>query len=51
MVSNGLQDIMKGDKMDIEQHIEFNSSGMNKLHKMTQKHYILKEKQFEDHER
>ena len=35
-VSNGLRDIMNGDKVDIEQHISFNNSGMEKLHKMTE---------------
>lgn len=44
-VSNGLRDIMNGDKVDIEQHITFNKSGMEKLHKMTDKHKVLKDKQ------
>jgi len=44
-VSNGLRDIMNGDKMDIEQHIEFNQAGMDKLHKMTEKHQLLMNKQ------
>lgn len=44
-VSNGLRDIMNGDKVDIEQHIEFNKSGMDKLHKMTDKHNLVKDKQ------
>lgn len=44
-VSNGLRDIMNGDKVDIEQHISFNNSGMEKLHKMTDKHKLLKQKQ------
>ena len=34
-MSNGLFDIMNGDKMDIVQHVEFNQSGMDKLNKMT----------------
>jgi small-conductance mechanosensitive channel len=32
---------MNSDKMDIEQHIEFNQAGMDKLHKMTEKHQLL----------
>jgi hypothetical protein len=36
-LSNGLFDIMNSDKMDIDQHIEFNQSGMDKLNKMTDK--------------
>lgn len=28
---------MNSDKMDIDQHIEFNQSGMDKLNKMTDK--------------
>ena len=44
-VSNGLRDIMNGDKVDIEQHIDFNKSGMDKLHKMTEKHALVKDKQ------
>lgn len=44
-VSNGLRDIMNGDKVDIEQHISFNNSGMEKLNKMTEKHKLLKQKQ------
>jgi chromosome segregation ATPase len=47
-VSNGLRDIMNGDKVDIEQHIEFNKSGMEKLHKMTDKHNLVKDKQKEN---
>ena len=43
-VSNGLRDIMNGDKVDIEQHIDFNKSGMDKLHKMTEKHALVKDK-------
>ena len=43
-VSNGLRDIMNGDKVDIEQHIDFNKSGMDKLHKMTDKHNLVKDK-------
>lgn len=46
-VSNGLRDIMNGDKVDIEQHIDFNKSGMDKLHKMTDKHNLVKDKQKE----
>ena len=46
-VSNGLRDIMNSDKVDIEQHIEFNKSGMDKLHKMTDKHNLVKDKQKE----
>jgi hypothetical protein len=38
---------MHGDKVDIEQHIDFNKSGMDKLRKMTQKHSALKQKQAE----
>lgn len=44
-VSNGLRNIMMGDKVDIEQHISFNNSGMDKLNKMTEKHKMLKVKQ------
>ena len=44
-VSNGLRDIMNGDLVDIEQHISFNNSGMEKLNKMTEKHKSLKQKQ------
>lgn len=44
-VSNGLRDIMNGDKVDIEQHINFNNSGMEKLNKMTEKHKKLQQKQ------
>lgn len=47
-VSNGLRDIMNGDKVDIEQHIDFNQSGMDKLHKMTEKHALVKDKQREN---
>jgi hypothetical protein len=47
-VSNGLRGIMNGDKVDIEQHIEFNRSGMEKLHKMTDKHNLVKDKQKEN---
>jgi fatty acid/phospholipid biosynthesis enzyme len=47
-VSNGLRDIMNGDKVDIEQHIDFNKSGMDKLHKMTEKHALVKDKQREN---
>lgn len=36
-VSNGLRMIMYSDKVDIEQHIEFNNSGMEKLLQMTDK--------------
>mmetsp|Transcript_5439 Transcript_5439/g.8432 ORF Transcript_5439/g.8432 Transcript_5439/m.8432 type:complete len:81 (+) Transcript_5439:1565-1807(+) len=36
---------MSGDKNEIEQHIEFNKSGMEKLNKMTSKHQALKQKQ------
>jgi len=36
---------MMGDKVDIEQHISFNNSGMDKLNKMTEKHKMLKVKQ------
>ena len=43
-VANGLRDIMKSDKADIEQHIAFNNSGMDKLQKVLDKHKILKEK-------
>ena len=53
-VSNGLKDIMNSDKMDIEQHIDFNQAGMEKLHKMTEKHQLLIKKQeqnFEEQER
>ena len=48
-VSNGLRDIMNGDKVDIEQHIDFNKSGMDKLHKMTDKHALAKDKQKESY--
>ena len=41
-VSNGLRGIMYGDKVDIEQHIDFNKSGMDKLNKMTDKHLAFK---------
>lgn len=44
-VSNGLRDIMNGEKADIEQHIEFNQAGMDKLHKMTEKQSLEKDKQ------
>lgn len=37
-VSNGLRMIMYSDKVDIEQHIEFNKSGMEKLQQMTDNH-------------
>lgn len=30
-ISNGLKDIMQGDKVDVEQHITFNNSGIEKL--------------------
>ena len=43
-VSNGLYDIMNSDKMDIDQHIEFNQSGMDKLNKMTEKQNELLDK-------
>lgn len=43
-VSNGLRDIMAGDKVDIEQHITFNNSGMEKLQKMLHQHSELKDK-------
>ena len=46
-VANGLKDIMQGDKSDIQQHIDFNQSGMEKLHRMTQKHQNLLQKQNE----
>ena len=46
-VANGLRDIMAGDKVDIEQHIDFNNSGMEKLQKMLAQHADLKEKQGE----
>jgi hypothetical protein len=36
-VANGLWGIMYSDKVDIEQHIDFNKSGMDKLNKMTEK--------------
>lgn len=39
---------MNGDKVDIEQHIDFNKSGMDKLHKMTEKHALVKDKQREN---
>jgi hypothetical protein len=35
---------MNGDKVDIQQHIFFNNSGMEKLNKMMEKHKVLKEK-------
>lgn len=44
-VSNGLRDIMNGDKVDIEQHIDFNNSGMEKLTRMTEKHKLLQQRQ------
>jgi len=44
-VSNGLRNIMHGEMMDIEQHIDFNASGMDKLHKMTDKQAASKDKQ------
>ena len=44
-VSNGLFDIMNSDKMDIDQHIEFNQSGMDKLNKMTDKQNEVMNKQ------
>lgn len=40
-VSNGLRMIMYSDKVDIEQHIEFNKSGMEKLQQMTHSHQQL----------
>jgi hypothetical protein len=40
---------MYGDKVDIEQHIDFNKSGMEKLNKMTEKHTIFKQKQIENY--
>ena len=46
-MSNGLRDIMAGDKVDIEQHIDFNNSGMEKLQKMLMQHRELKDKQGE----
>lgn len=36
-VSNGLRNIINGEKLDLEQHIDFNKSGMDKLHKMIEK--------------
>lgn len=48
-VSNGLRGIMYGDKVDIEQHIDFNKSGMDKLNKMTEKHKQLKDKQIKNY--
>jgi len=42
---------MYGDKVDIEQHIDFNKSGMDKLNKMTEKHAIFKQKQSENYAR
>ena len=48
-VSNGLRGIMYGDKVDIEQHIDFNKSGMDKLNKMTEKHKLLKDKQIKNY--
>ena len=44
-VSNGLRMIMYSDKVDIEQHIEFNKSGMEKLQQMTNSHQQLIEDQ------
>lgn len=46
-VSNGLRDIMQGDLVDIEQHISFNQSGIDKLKRMLEKHKLLKDKQTE----
>ena len=44
-VSNGLKNIMSGEMQDIEQHIDFNASGIEKLHKMTDKQADAKSKQ------
>jgi len=41
-VTNGLRGIMYGDKVDIEQHIDFNKSGIEKLNKMIEKHQVFK---------
>ena len=46
-VANGLRDIMNGDKVDVEQHITFNNSGIEKLQKMLEKHESMKQKQAE----
>lgn len=46
-ISNGLKDIMQGDKVDVEQHITFNNSGIEKLQRMLEKHEGMKEKQKE----
>jgi hypothetical protein len=43
-ISNGLRDIMQGDKVDVEQHITFNNSGIEKLQRMLEKHEGMKEK-------
>jgi len=40
---------MYGDKVDIEQHIDFNKSGMEKLNKMTEKHEIFQKKQMKNY--
>ena len=40
-VSNGLRMIMYSDKVDIEQHIDFNQSGMEKLQTMTNNHKTI----------
>ena len=37
-VNNGLRMIMYSDKVDIEQHIQFNNSAMEKLKAMTENH-------------
>lgn len=44
-VSNGLKSIMQSDKVDIEQHINFNESGMEKLQKIITKQDNLSLKQ------
>lgn len=44
-VANGLRMIVYSDKVDIEQNIDFNKAGLEKLHRMTDKQRALIEKQ------
>jgi chromosome segregation ATPase len=46
-IANGIKDILSSDQVDIEQHIDFNRSGMEKLQKMLMQHRELKDKQGE----
>lgn len=47
-VQHGLKTIMYSDKVDIEQHIEFNQTGLEKLQKIITKQTVLKQKQEEN---